>query len=267
MAAGCTAGGGSSHSPSTPASSGAPPAAVSPARAITLAASRAQQVTSFTATLNVQATGSGKLTMAGSMSVRTKPTLYTDADFSTLSVSGQVVPGGMEEILTGNAVYVKLALLSQLSGGKQWIEIPFSELQQASGVNLSQLIQQLEGSNPLDQTQMLGAARDVRKVGTDTIDGVPTTHYTGSFPVSAGLAMLPAALRKSVEQQYKGASTVNFDVWLDAQQQVRRIITAEQNGSGRQATTINITGINNPVTASLPPAGEVASVPSGALGG
>lgn len=53
----------------------------------------------------------------------------------------------------------------------------------------------MQGNNPLAQTQMLAAAKDVRTVGTQEVDGVQTTHYTGSYPPSAGLAKLSACRR------------------------------------------------------------------------
>jgi hypothetical protein len=271
MAAGCSAGAGSAHSSSSVSPQAAPPApaAVPAAQAVTLAARQAQQVTSFTATLNVQADGAVKLALAGTMRVRTKPALFTDANFSTLSASGQSIPGGMEEILTGNAVYVKLALLAQLAAGKPWIELPFSQLQQTSGVNLAQILQQVQGNNPLQQTQMLTAAKNVREVGTEVIGGVTTTHYTGTYAVSAGLAALPPSLRASFAQRFKAVASgsVAFDVWLDAQQQVRKLTTTEQGRSGHETTTFYVTGINQPVSTQLPPASEVATVPSTALGG
>jgi hypothetical protein len=261
LLAGCAAGGAGHASQPSSASE----AEVSPAQIMLLAATKAQQVTSFTATINTQGTGGVQVTMAGTLQERTKPNIYFDAAFSTVSFDGQPMPGGMEEILTNKALYLKMALLSHLTGGKPWAEVTLSDFQHASGVNLEQLIQQVESNNPLQQTEMLSASKDVRKIGTETINGVPTTHYTGAFPLSAGLVRLPVSVRVATSQMYKGSETEHFDVWLDAQQQVRKIVTS-MGVPGQTATaTMYVTAINNPVKTVVPPASEVTVVPASTL--
>jgi len=69
------------------------------------------------------------------------------------------------------------------------------------------------------QTQMLVSAKNVRAVGTETIGGVKTTHYTGSYPLAAGLARLPASMRAAARQALQGQANqvIGFSVWIDAQ--------------------------------------------------
>jgi hypothetical protein len=109
----------------------------------------------------------------------------------------------------------------------------------------------------------------VRKVGTATVDGVPTTEYTGSYPVSAGLAKLPASARAKLAPQLRamGLTTQTFKIWLDSQQQVRKVITSDQGTSEQVTSTVQVTSINQPVRVSLPPAAQTATVPASALGG
>ena len=49
----------------------------------------------------------------------------------------------------------------------------------------------------------------------------------GTYPIAAGLAKLPAAVRSQVSQQLQalGLQTENCQVWLDNSQQVRKVIT------------------------------------------
>jgi hypothetical protein len=175
----------------------------------------------------------------------------------------------MSEIITDKSVYLKMAALTQELGGKQWVELPYSELQQSTGINVGELLNQVQGNNPLVQTQMLAAAKDVRDAGTQTVDGVVTTHYTGTYPVAAGLAKLPASLRSMAQQQIQklGLRSAQFNVWIDGQHQTRRLIMVE-HGTGETVTvTLNVTGINQPVNVSLPPASQVATIPASALSG
>jgi hypothetical protein len=258
-AAGCS----TSHS-----STATQPAGSAAANAVQLAAQHAQHVASFAATIAVQTSGTQNLSLSGSMQERTQPSLLLGINFGTFSLQGQTLPGGIQEIINSNAIYMKMAQLSRLAG-KPWVEIPLSGITKASGVNLGQLFQQAESNNPLVQTQMLASSHNVRKVGTATIDGVQTTEYTGSYPVSAGLARLPASMRAKVAPQLQamGLQTQTFKLWLDNQQQVRKVVTSDQGTKEQVTSTIQVTSINQPVSVTLPPASQTATVPASALAG
>lgn len=257
LAAGC--GGGGTHQAAR---------ALSPQQAITLAANQAKQVNSFGSTMSMTMSGTVSGTMGGTMRIRNRPSLLADADFSTFDVGGQSLPGGMHEILTDRSIYLKMALLSR-ELHKPWVKISFSSLQQGTGVNFSQLTQQVQSNNPLVQTRMLAAAQDVRKAGTQTIGGVSTTHYTGSYPISAGLAKLPASERAVAQKGLRtlGIKTVRFNVWIDGQHQTRKIVVTETGSVETLTVTMQVTGINQPVSVTLPPASQVATIPASALHG
>lgn len=270
-AAGCSASSSASHSPGGAAgkpSSGTGSSPVTASQAIQLAAQHAQQVTSFAATMNVRATGLEKISMAGTLQEQTQPAPAIVANFTTVSAQGQTVPGGMQEVINSSALYLKMAQLARQTG-KPWIKIPASEISKASGASFGQLLQQDSSGNPLVKTEMLASSTNVKKVGTATVDGVQTTEYTGSYPISAGLAKLPASLRAKIAPQIQsmGLQTENFTVWLDAQQQVRKVVTSDQGSKEQTASTIQVTSINQPVSATPPPASQTATVPASAFGG
>ncbi len=258
LAAGCT-----SSSSAHPAAN-----ALSPIQAMSLAAHQAKTISSFVSTLSVTMSGALSGTMAGTMQIRSRPSLLADADFSTISFAGQNLPGGMQEILTNRTMYLKMALLSQQLH-KPWAAIPFAALQKGTGVSLGQLTQQVQSNNPLVQTQMLAAAKNVRTVGTQIIGGVKTTHYTGSYPVAAGIAKLPSSLRAAESKglQALGIRVVEFNAWIDAQHQIRKIVIHENGSTERMTVTLQVTSINQPVSVSLPPASQVATIPASALQG
>lgn len=242
-------------------------AAPSPGQAIELAAAHARLANSVTANLTMQGSGSAPMTMSGSLSEVLRPNLAAELDFPSMSVSGQSLPGGMSEIITGNAAYLKLSVLSQLTGGKSWLKVSFSELDKALGVNFEQLIQQAQNNSPLTQMQLLAGATGVRVVGTGTIGGVPVTEYSGSYTMSAALKRLPASLRSQVEQQATkaGIRSVSFNAWLDSQQQVRKLVLVEHGTMEDMTVTMLVTSINQPVSIQLPPAADVATIPQSAL--
>ena len=205
--AGCSASSAKSTTSSGSSKAAAPPATASgnggasltAAEAVKQAAAQAKTASSYAADVTVKTTGTASTTLSGTMQQQTTPSPLAVADLGSVTVQGQPVQGGIDEIINSNGIYIKMATLAKQTG-KPWLEIPVSELNKVSGVSFSQLLQ--NGSNdPLLQAQMLASSTNVKKVGTATINGVPTTEYTGTYPVSAGLAKLPAASRSKVAAQ------------------------------------------------------------------
>lgn len=257
LAAGCSSGSGLQAS-----------AGLSPSRAITLAAQQAQRVNSASYTLNVHVSGASSAAIASRVQMRIRPSVLMNVDVTSLTSAGHSVPGGMQEIVTGKTLYLKLAAL-QREVGKPWLAIPFAQMQRITGINLGQVIQQAQANNPLVQTQMLAVSKDVKVAGTQTIDGVATTEYTGSYPISAGLARVPASLRHMAQQQMRqfGVTAMTFRVWIDGQHMTRKLV-AHANGTSEQLTVeTQITSINRTPRISVPPRDQVATVPTSALNG
>lgn len=261
LAAGCGSGSSSNSSHSSAAG-------LSPLRAITLAADQSKQVSSFSSTLNMQLSGTSAGTMSGTFQEQSKPSLLLDVNMSTLKLAGQNLPGGMQEILTSNDIYMKMSILSQ-ELGKPWVVVPVSELQHGTGINFAQLMQQVESNDPLVQTQMFASAKDVKSLGTQTIDGVQTTHYTGTYSVAAGISKLPASMRSMVTKQLQsaGISQVRFNAWIDGQHQVRKVQVAEGGGAETINITMQITGIGQQVNIAIPAKSDTATLPASALKG
>jgi hypothetical protein len=259
LAAGCAS---ASHN-----GAAAKPSAVTAQQEIQLAAKNARLATSFSADISVQASGADSVNVSGTMRETTTPSLLADADFSTFSAAGHSLPGGMEEILTSNAIYMRMSVFSQMTG-KKWIKLPYSEIAKATGgLNLGQLVQQAQTSSPLVQTQLLAGATDVRTVGHGVIDGVPVTEYSGSYTMSAAMARLPSSFRAKFGQMIEqaGIGSADFKVWVDAQHQARKIIVTEQGSTISETVTMVTTSVNQPVNVQLPSAGETATVPASAF--
>lgn len=240
---------------------GASGRAASAVQELTLAASAAQKVNSFAAHLTISASGTLSTHLSGTLEEQVRPTLLASEKFS-LQSQGTAVPGGMQTLLTGNAIYLKMSTLAKVIG-KQWVKIPFSSLKKSTGVSLAPLVHQLQGNNPLAQTQMLPAASNVRQVGTATIGGVSTTEYAGTLNIAKSMAKLDPSLRKLVGPALKatGITTANFKVWVDGQHQVRKLTESEGGGATHFTTVMTIISINQPVHITAPPASQVAGLP------
>ena len=263
--AACSSGGGT-PSPSARTSV----AALSARQTIRLAADTAQRVTSFNGTMGItmNLTGQGTVTMSGTIAEQLSPSLEAEIDFATLEGGGQALPGGLDEIVTKQAVYIKMSMLAQaLHTSKPWVKLPLSELGSLTGADLNQLFSQAQANNPLAQTQMLTASPDVHKVGAGVIGGAPVTEYAGTYSVAKGLSSLPAGLRSTLSSQIAslGIKTSKFHVWIDGQHQVRKIILDLTGSKLTETVTETITSVNQPVSITLPTGDETYTIPASAL--
>jgi hypothetical protein len=265
--AGCSAAGGAAKSGAAAKSGGTTTATLTADEAVHLAATHAQKATSFTATMSMRATGTGStgMSMDGTMSGTSSPSLLIEANFPTVNASGISFSGGISEIVTSSALYMRMSALSSLTG-KPWAEVQLSGLK-VGGISLGQLTQQVQGDSPLLQTQLLAGANNVRKAGTSTIDGVPVTEYTGSYSMQAALSQLHGVSDTQLRQALasSGFSTADFQIWLDDQQQVRKLVVTEHGSEANVALTMVVTSINQPVSVQLPASSQVAVIPASAL--
>ncbi|QKW39347.1 hypothetical protein HUT06_39335 [Actinomadura sp. NAK00032] len=227
------------------------------------AAEKTGDINSFKADMSMQMAGTsqGDMTMDGTMQYRTKPDIAYSMNFQNMTVAGKSM-GGMEQRLVGGAMYMKMPALSQLPGGasKPWIKVSLDELSKQSGMNLDQMLQQSRQMDPVQNTKMLTASKDAREVGEETVGGVKTTHYTGTYRMEDAIAKLPPeqqeAYRKTLAQV--GMQNMHFDLWVDGQQLPRQMIMKTAQGAqGTMTVTTSYREFGKPVQIDEPPASQV----------
>jgi hypothetical protein len=263
--AACASGGGT---PSAGVSTSA--SALTPRQAILLAAKHTKTVNSFSATMHIQATANGAgFTMNGAFREQLHPNVLGQMDLSAISTGGQSIPGGMSVVITTTALYMRLPQLTQaLHTSKPWVKIPLSALG-ATGKGLSSLLEQAQSSSPLAQTQLLSQSKDVKKVGTTVLGGVPVTEYAGTYSMAQALAAVPASERAYIAKSVSaaGIKSVRFTLWLDDQQLTRKLVAVETGSSVTETVTMNVSGYNQPVSIQAPSAAQTYTVPASMLGG
>jgi hypothetical protein len=247
--------------------SGSGAAALTPRQAITLAADQTRNVNSIAATISINVAGASAQTTTGSIQVQLKPTLLAIENLTIVS-QGQTVP--IAGIVSSKAIYLKSSAFSALTGptGKKWIEIPLADLSGTGASAIAGLLQSVQNGDPLTQTKMLTASKNVHVAGHQVIDGVRTTHYAGTFTASAALATLPASLRKQAAPGLKLITgDIGFNAWIDASHQVRRVSETETVSGETVNFTTNITSVNQPVHVVLPPPRRTLVPPASFFGG
>ena len=94
---------------------------------------------------------------------------------------GTGMPGSVELRLLYPALYLRadglLPMGGQLPNGKSWVKIDAERALKNLGVDFGQLG---VGQSPTGVLAWLRGSTSTKKVGTETIDGVPTTHYRGT---------------------------------------------------------------------------------------
>lgn len=119
--------------------------------------------------------------------------------------------GAIEARVVGGVLYLQAGQLGIAQAGKPWVKVDLTDTSNPIGKMLSQL----SGSLGPDQfAQTLKGLSSLRKLGTETVDGVATTHYQvtidtarlttvlGFHPGQLGSAGLP--------------KTLSYQVWLDS---------------------------------------------------
>lgn len=228
------------------------------------AAEKTGQLDSFAADMSMKMTGTGQGTVSftGQMQYQVKPDLAYAMKFDDMSVGGQTM-AGMEQRLVGRTMYMKMPAMPQLGGGnaaKPWLKISLDELGRQSGLNIDQLLQQSQQMDPVQNTKMLTASKDVREVGKETVDGVETTHYTGTYRVEDAVAQLPADQQDAIRKTYGqlGMDDMKFDLWVDDQQLPRKMaMKSQQTADGVMNMTIKYRDFGKPVNIAEPPASQV----------
>jgi hypothetical protein len=170
----------------------------------------------------------------------------------TISVGG--LNGAIDEVSSGTVAYVKTDLLSAfLPAGKTWAKLDLAKTAQAQGADITSFLSQ-DPTQALTQLQSLSS---VVKVGTATVGGAATTHYSARIDLS----------------KLKGAAktgTGRYDVWIGEDGYVHRVKAIVTTGGTTSTLTTDLSSFGEPVSVDVPKPAETfdatnASIPG--LGG
>jgi outer membrane lipoprotein-sorting protein len=223
-----------------------------------------ETVSSYTAqlALDFSSPKEGAGSVKGTMVYHQKPQLASDVTLDQINVSGQNVPGGVRVILLGQTAYVKVDLLSKLVGAtKPWIKIDLAKAGQSAGVDVGQFLAQAQQVDLQSSVKMLTTSKDVTKVGNETVGGVDTTHYKGTFTVAEAVKQLTPEMQQKLQGQLTNVKDMKFDAWIDGQSLPRKV---EMNGGAADGTfklTSLFTSFNEAAEVAAPPADQVGELP------
>lgn len=236
--------------------------------ALSLAAQQSQQIRSFTANLEIQASGALNATLIGTLKEATTPSPL----ISVRARAGAL--GSIRLILANGMVYLKSPLLAGMYH-KPWVQGPASAMGGMSGVSLGPLLGLLQTINPAVQLPLFSHGMNVRQMGrmssmsSMSSMGSGMTEFGGHYLLSSAMHSVAAGLQPGLQSvMNSGLNMTRFRVWMGRGHTVRKLVLIVLGRHTRIVITLVITSVNRPVRIQLPPAalifilGSAAPTPS-----
>ncbi|MER6450275.1 hypothetical protein DEJ51_19750 [Streptomyces venezuelae] len=227
------------------------PAEAAPAAFLEKTKKKSEEINSVSFTMSGKAGGQN---ITAEAAMRMKPTTAM-----SMKMDSPEKPGEKVEIrLLDGVMYMG-------SDGK-WLKFDLKALAPEQAKELDSLGSAQQGQNPGDTADSLSAAKDLKTVGEETIDGQKTTHLSGTVSLDelkahSAAAPTPAAKErqekniKTLEEQ--GVKSLTIDLWIDEADQAKQVRTQGQATSGPMDVTIKFKDINKPVEITAPAADQV----------
>lgn len=155
----------------------------------------------------------------------TGPMIFDDRGRAEGTFTVKGLSTGREVTITtiadGTTSYTSSPSLDSIPEGKKWVEVDASS---AAGTTGSPPV-----NGPQEGLKVLEGVEEAEKVGEQDVDGVPTTHYRGTFPHAEEVFGVKVEV-----------SEPEIDVWIDAQERVRRMeVSLKSAVSGVEASAVN----------------------------
>ncbi|WP_189229169.1 LolA-like protein [Streptomyces flaveolus] len=236
---------------------------MTPAAAVAKAAKNTEDISSLHYRMKGRAPEEGRVEAEAEMQL--KPTV---AMAMKMKAPDQGVDATAEIRLVDKALFLNGgAEAAKEMDGKSWIKFDLAAM--GADKELGELGSASQADkNPAAESTFLTGAKDVEKVGTETVDGVETTHYKGTVTLDAlekSLADEDKATqdqrRKSLEQYEKmGVDKLTMDMWIDGDDQAKQFRMRGDADKGPLDMTVTFLGFNEPVKVTAPPAGETVDL-------
>lgn len=190
--------------------------------------------------------------------------IFNTGKRTTGRVAMTVQSGGqsttVDTLVEGNVLYIRSPVFRQvLPAGKEWVRLDLAKLAQQRGLNLGSLLD----SNPTPTgalAYLRGSTGTVQKVGTETVQGVKTTHYKATIDLEQAAKRATGPARDSIRRviNVAGVRRLPVEVWVDGNGYVRKLIYTQHSGRGQSAKIeMELHDFGTPVAVLSPPASSV----------
>ncbi|GLU49280.1 LppX_LprAFG lipoprotein [Nocardiopsis ansamitocini] len=189
-----------------------------------------EEVTSFRAVSSIQGGEAGEQEVALEQEIR-----YTASPEPVYEAKSDLMGMEIVTIIHGDEVLMDM--------GSGWTRTSLSDVGEL-GVDVSEAV------DPGAQVAKLQEAADLSEEGQEEVNGVATTKFAGTLPVSSAIETLPEDVRAATEQEYAdaGLTEIPFTLWVDGDDLPRRIVT----DMGQSSMTVEYLEFNGDITIELP---------------
>ncbi len=139
--------------------------------------------------------------------------------------------------------------------GKHWMKVDASAVLGNSASGLDSGMQE----NPTVGLDALSASDDAEKIGTETVDGKSTTHYSATVSkadLDKDDNTFSAAQKGALSQFFAGSDSVTADIWVDGNDLPVRMV----EDFGNAKVTIDFKSFGGPRVIPVPPAAQTADL-------
>ncbi|GAA5024404.1 hypothetical protein [Kitasatospora paranensis] len=180
--------------------------------------------------------------------------------------------GSMRVLMSGTTTYTNMGDAAATNfGGKHWLKMDLSSLG-ASGQAMANQMNSNSSNDPATQLKLFTSSADIKRAGQETVDGVQTTHYSGTVDFARLAAGQDPSLKSLLAQSTKlGLTTMNVDLWVNGQGLPVRVHESTPSTAATQFdVTVDYSDYGTtPVTVTAPPASDtndLAGMLNGASG-
>jgi len=193
--------------------------AAKPTNAIEAAALKTSQAGSVRADFTISSSGGVSGTGSG---------VFNSGKDRSGQLTMNLTTGGrqvaIDTVIVGKTIYVRSPLISQrLPAGKQWVKVDLQKAAKAANVDLSSLLS--ANPTPGGALAYLQGSTAIKKLGSEQVGGVPTTHYRVVVDLQQAADHASGSDKDALERAIKaaGTTTLPVEVWVDPQDYVRKI--------------------------------------------
>lgn len=203
--------------------------------------------------------GGTSLTMSGSGDF--SQTDHASSISMTMASAGRTIR--MDGVESGATLYMTSPLFAgQLPSGKKWIKLDLEKAYASRGIDFSSVMSE----SPSQSLQRLDGAGTVKSLGSETIDGVETTHFQAS---NIDISKIPQGKKLEALGHYKVGP---IDTWIGNKDGYvyREKMSYSYVVSGRTLEfelTIDLSNFGEAVHVTVPPASEVVDMTNAAIKG
>lgn len=163
----------------------------------------------------VPLSGSGTIDRKNQQAAFTTKTTFGDKSFT------------VQQVLDKQLLFFRSSLFAgKLPGGKSWMKVDLAQAAKTPGLDLDSLGASGPSQDPASGLDYLQGAGAAKKLGTEKVDGVATTHYRVQVDLKrAEKRGANAAVKRAIGRlivTMGGPTTLPVEVWVDANHIVRR---------------------------------------------